>query len=282
MAAGSSSAVWVTSGRAVVVVGVDALALIDPGDEFSGTLIRPAGMLEDLLRLCRERAKPLGAVLITHAHPDHVANLALLSVAARHWDALAGFKVYAHAQSPLSPDVEIADERLLGDYGLRAIPTPGHSPWGDDLSFYHRESHILFSGDLIQPKGETWEDTFYPSPFPWFGDGETYLDSIAKLEALDFSTLVTGHREVRLGEAAHAWVSLTRRAIEAVREKVNSWRGSPVLAEAAPVIYRELARERNIDEETIRTRMTPLGSSSFDRYDLTGIRYWWERRFGES
>lgn len=293
--------VWVTSGRAVVVEGEDALCLIDPGDEpmlDADNEPLAGGPLANLLALIEQTGKPLRTVLLTHAHPDHTANLYTLQDFARRSGALDKFKLVAHAKSPLTPDMAIPAPTELGA-GLIALPTPGHTHWGDDLSFWHPESAILFSGDLVQPKGERWESTFYPSPYPYFTDGDLYIKSLDALLALPFETLVTGHREVRFAPAGRRWVEVTRQAISRVEDEVmkqdginGTGGGTRGLEEAGPEIYRTLARARGIDEATIGKRLAAggdevmgniggnTGGSTFSSFDLPGIRYYWERRFG--
>jgi glyoxylase-like metal-dependent hydrolase (beta-lactamase superfamily II) len=274
--------VWVTSGRAAIIEGSAELWLIDPGDEpMLGADGRSTGPLADLLAIIEQTGKPLGTVLMTHAHLDHCANLEVLRKFARSDDRVGGFTLAAHAKSPLGPDTRISAATQL-PCGLIALPTPGHTHWGDDLSFWHPQSAILFSGDLVQPKGERWESTFYPSPYPYFTDGDTYLESLDALLALPFETLVTGHREIRFAPRARQWVEVTRRAIARVDEEVANYSASDDLLAAGAAIYRKLALERSIDEETIALRMAVdiSGNSAFTRFDLTGIRYFWERRFG--
>ena len=273
--------IWVTSSRSVVIEADSFLILVDPGDEPMQAGGRPSGALADLFTLVKRTGKPLGEVWITHAHPDHVANLPLLRALGDEDPRIGAFRLLAHQMSPVHPDQRIdCSGELLGE--ITVLPTPGHSHWNDDLSFFHASSGVLLSGDLIQPKGEQWETTFYPSPFPFFTDGDLYLSSLATLEALPFTTLVTGHREVRGAPAGRHWVELTRRAIEAVRDGVRGWSGADNLAVAAPALYQALAAERGIDEATIAKRMTQdaSGYSAFDRFDLPGFAYFWQQRAG--
>jgi len=270
---------WLTSGRAVVAEGERTLSLVDPGDEPMLTPEgRPTGFLAELLSLCERTGKSLGAVFLTHAHPDHTANLGPLRAYGQRDERVGAFRLLAHERSPFAPDLPIGEAG--GEHeGIRILPTPGHSPFGDDLSFFFPEAGVLLSGDLVQPKGERWEETFYPSPYPFFTDGDRYLASLDALLALPFRTLVTGHREVRFTPEGRAWVELTRRAVAAVGEKVAEWTGGDDLAAAAPEIYRSLARERGIDDETIDRRMAPdaSGSSAFSRFDLPGIAWFWKK-----
>lgn len=69
-------------------------------------------------------------------------------------------------------------------------------------------------------------------------------------------------------------------AIEAVAEAVARWNGPGDLAVAGPAIYRALARQRGLPEETIAARLasSPGHPSAFERYDLPGISHYWRRR----
>jgi glyoxylase-like metal-dependent hydrolase (beta-lactamase superfamily II) len=158
-------------------------------------------------------------------------------------------------------------------------------PSGSHLSPAFRclpEAKLLLSGDLVQPKGEVWDQPFYPSPYPYFTDGQTYLSSLEQLLALDFDILVTGHREVRFAPRARQWVELTRRAIAEVGERVKNWSGAPELDKAAREIFVTLCRERAIPEAIIGRRMAETGGgSSFQKFDLPGIADFWHRFRGE-
>ncbi len=268
---------WVTGGRAVVFEGRDHLVLVDPGDEPAGTPADPAGPLADLRRLELQTGKALRWILLTHSHPDHVANLETFRAAAPR------ARVVAHARNPLGADLPIGRRtRLELGGGLEAIPTPGHTAAGDDLSFWRPDGALLLPGDLVQPKGESWEAAFYPSPWPYFTDAATYRKSLGMLLELPVDVLATGHREVRTGAAARAWVELTDRAIRRVGEAVAGWRGPEELAVAGPAIFRGLARERGLPPEAIERRLTgaPGDASAFERFDLPGVAWFWARRRG--
>lgn len=271
--------VWLTSGRTAIVETGPMLTLIDPGDEKWLDGGAPAGPLAEIESVAAAASKPVGRVLITHAHPDHVANLPLLTrLAGNGWIA-ENLKVAASANSPLQGVTHLGGGAVIDPAsGLTAIPLTGHSPWGDDLAFYLPNAKILFSGDIAQPKGESWEEAFYPSPWPWFTDGGAYLQSLDRLLALDFQTLVTGHREVRTPPNGRGWIELTRRAIARVGEEVDAWLGGDDPLAAGRAIFRKLAAERNIDAETAERRMSPPGSSVFDQYDMAGVRYFWGLR----
>ena len=264
--------VWLSSGRTAVVEGPEVLAAIDPGDEEVGTSRQPRGALAETLALAGETGKPVAYLICTHGHGDHVANLSTFR------EAFPTAEVVAHPAGPCAPDRPVAgDGGLPGLGSARLLRVPGHSPWGDDLAVHLPDAGVLFSGDLVQPKGDTWEQAFYPSPYPFFTDGGTYCASLERLLGLGFDTLVTGHREVRRGPAARGWVELTLAAIRRV-ERAVAGAAEPDLAIAGPRLWRALAAERGIPPEAQEARLDARrGPSAFERFDLPGIVYYWNR-----
>lgn len=125
--------------------------LIDPGDE-------PGVILSTIDKL-NVRVQ---AILITHAHLDHVGALAQTKSA-------LGVEVYMHpGELPLYqsvsdqaalfglPPIELTtierplaegDVLSLGRYTLRALETPGHSP--ASVSFYIPEAGCVIAGDTL-------------------------------------------------------------------------------------------------------------------------------------
>lgn len=124
--------------------------LIDPGDE-----------PERVLQWIREREVKLEAVLLTHAHFDHVGAVGavagtyglpvLLHPAAR--------PVYERAASaamrwglfidppPTGPLRELAEGPLAYGPGFEVRHLPGHCP--GHVAFYQPEAGAVFSGDLL-------------------------------------------------------------------------------------------------------------------------------------
>lgn len=107
--------------------------LVDPGSDF------------DVVERVRDRGG-VEAVLLTHAHPDHVGNLAAVREA---------FDVPVYG---FDPDVEGVDHVLAdgervaaGDHEYEVLHTPGHAR--DHLCFYASEAGVLFAGDLAFANG---------------------------------------------------------------------------------------------------------------------------------
>jgi glyoxylase-like metal-dependent hydrolase (beta-lactamase superfamily II) len=125
--------------------------LIDPGDE--------AGLILSKIDSLQVKVK---AILVTHAHLDHVGALAETKEA-------LGVEVYMHpGEMPLYEGVSeqaalfglppirrttiehpLAEGDILriGQYELRALETPGHSP--ASISFYIPQAARVIAGDTL-------------------------------------------------------------------------------------------------------------------------------------
>lgn len=145
-----------------VIVEAPAAVVIDPGPDDSAHLEAVIGALGDL---------PLGAVLVTHSHPDHLPLAARL--AARATSRVAAF-----------PELADGDLVRVGKLTIEAVYTPGHAP--DHLCFALRDDGAVFTGDLVLGQGSTM--VTYPD-----GDMRAYLASLDRLAALRPRILFPGH-----------------------------------------------------------------------------------------
>lgn len=114
---------------------------------------------------------PLGGVLVTHGHADH---LELAERLAAHHSA----RVLRY------PGVGDGDVVRVGRLSLTALHTPGHAP--DHLAFWLAEDRVLFTGDLVLGRGSSM--VTYPE-----GDVAAYLRSLERLAALEPRMLFPGH-----------------------------------------------------------------------------------------
>ncbi|MFC5728135.1 MULTISPECIES: MBL fold metallo-hydrolase [Nocardioides] len=129
------------------------------------------------------------AILLTHAHDDHISAVDALRAA-------TGAAAYLHPDDrdlwdqvyAEGPDRELAggDEFRVGDVILRTLHTPGHAPGA--CCFHSAELGVVFTGDTL----------FHGGPGATgrsFSDFPTIIDSIsAKLLSLPAETVVhTGH-----------------------------------------------------------------------------------------
>jgi glyoxylase-like metal-dependent hydrolase (beta-lactamase superfamily II) len=129
------------------------------------------------------------AVLLTHAHDDHIGAVGDLCAA-------TGAPSYLHPADrvlwdrvhPVAPDRELADGDVLkvGGVGLEVLHTPGHAPGA--CCFYSADLGAVFTGDTLFQGGPGATGRSF-SDFP------TIIGSIrAKLLSLPSETVVhTGH-----------------------------------------------------------------------------------------
>ena len=160
-------------GTNTYLVGHDEVAVIDPGpaDDAHTEAIVAAG------------AGRIGWILCTHTHPDHSPGAAALVEATGAtvlaWSNRGGLKV----------DRRIRDGFTLttDEWTIEAVHTPGHA--GNHLCFLLREEGLVFSGDHIM-QGSTVVIT------PPDGDMGAYLESLAKVRALEPAAIAPGHGHV--------------------------------------------------------------------------------------
>ena len=161
-------------GTNTYIIGVDALALIDPGPESDAHLTA-------LLNAVGER---LRWILCTHTHLDH-------SPGARALKAATGAEVIG-MRAPPGQDASFAPDRVFehgsvldgSAFKLRAVHTPGHA--SNHLCYLLDREQLLFTGDHIM-QGSTVVIS------PPDGDMTDYLKSLAMLLELEISRIAPGH-----------------------------------------------------------------------------------------
>jgi glyoxylase-like metal-dependent hydrolase (beta-lactamase superfamily II) len=128
----------------------------------------------------------LETVLVSHAHPDHIAGAPAL--ASRYPNArfmkhvVAGDKpIGAVEWRPLGDNdvIHVGHDRIV------ALLTPGHAP--DHLAFWHEASGTVFSGDLVVRGGTVM------IPASTGGDMAKYLRSLERLRDLQPARLLPAH-----------------------------------------------------------------------------------------
>jgi glyoxylase-like metal-dependent hydrolase (beta-lactamase superfamily II) len=139
------------------------VAVLDPGPD------DPA----HVGHILAEAGAPIRAILLTHAHRDHVGALAALRAA-------TAAPVYAWRQS-VEAEVALDSGDSAGDW--RALHTPGHAP--DHLCFLG-PGGVIFSGDHVM----SWSSTVVGGPG---GDMAAYFRSLERLLGLDASVYLPGH-----------------------------------------------------------------------------------------
>ncbi|MFW5896137.1 MAG: MBL fold metallo-hydrolase, partial [archaeon] len=103
------------------------------------TVLVDPGAMAGIVDAVRERVPDLDAIVVTHQHADHVAELEAVV------DAFAP-EVYAYADHTLRTiDIIDGDHLTIGDETFEAVHTPGHAD--DHLAFVSERT--LFSGDVV-------------------------------------------------------------------------------------------------------------------------------------
>lgn len=148
------------------VVGEGPSVVIDPGPDDPGHILRVL-----------DEAEPIGAILLTHRHPDHAPGAARLADASG---------VAVHAFLPERDELRLPDGDVLeiGATRVQAVHTPGHT--ADHLCFLLEPERVLFSGDTVLGQGTSVVD-------PPDGDMGSYMRSLRKLRELEPSAVYPGH-----------------------------------------------------------------------------------------
>lgn len=142
--------------------------------------------LDDIGGHLRARDARLAQVLVTHGHTDHASGAARV----QHVHPHARFRKWTWPDEDHRFQVEwhdVADaERVdIGGDELVALRTPGHAP--DHVAFWHESSGTVFSGDLVMAKGSVMIHASRG------GDLTAYLDSLARIRALEPARLLPAH-----------------------------------------------------------------------------------------
>ena len=141
------------NGYLVASDGSDDAVLIDPGDEVAELIARAA----------TERLA-VKAVLLTHAHLDHITGVSQAKAAfgvdtwlQREDDFLYRaveqqgqmFGMRVEAQPPVDRFYASGERLTVGDLEIAVHPTPGHSPGGVCLEVREHGVTQLFVGDTL-------------------------------------------------------------------------------------------------------------------------------------
>ena len=157
-------------GTNTYLVGIDEIAVIDPGPEDPSHLEAILGCGGDRIRW----------ILCTHTHPDHAPGAAALRAA-------TGAEVLAlRSRNGLKVDRRIGqDDRIdATEFRLGVHHTPGHA--SNHLCFLLEEERMLFSGDHVM-EGSTVVIK------PPDGDMAAYLESLERVRALRLRSIAPGH-----------------------------------------------------------------------------------------
>jgi glyoxylase-like metal-dependent hydrolase (beta-lactamase superfamily II) len=166
-----------------LIAGKEKKILIDPGH------LQLFDHVQSGLAGLKLRLDQIDAVLITHAHVDHMEAAGLFrkpTLWAMSREAIDFLKEFSGwASRGEQADFFLAEGDLkIGDITLKVIATPGHSP--GSVCFYWPDCRALFTGDVIFNQGIGRVDL--PG-----GSGKLLKQSIQRLSTMDVDILLPGH-----------------------------------------------------------------------------------------
>lgn len=246
-----------------------------PGDELGPG----AGSVAEISALAKKLGKPVGHIIVTHSHADHIAYLPdYIRIAEAEGTP---FRLVAHAATPLDHDetllVSRPARRTLDGVPIQFVPCGGHSQEQDELAVYLPEPGILFCGDQCQPQGASYLRCEGPTPVPLFYEGRRYIDSLEALDAIPFRILQLGHGYTLDEAAGHNAFAVTLqvvRRIEVLAHKLTAENPGQAPETVCEWIFDTIAFERGFDKGRgeWRKRHRFLGDrTEYQLFDRPGI-----------
>jgi len=208
-----------------------------PGEP--AVVIDPGPLDHDHLRAVAAHG-PVGTVLVTHGHPDHVEGLV-------EFAALTGAEARAGT-----------DAVDLHGLSLTTLATPGHTADSVCFEVVAAGERAIFTGDTILGRGTTvvaWPD----------GDLGDYLDSLERLSAYRGVPALPGHGPALAdcAAAARGYLAHRRARLDQVRAVVAAGATTPV--EVVERVYAEVGPGlRAAAELSVRAQLDFLGRESGD------------------
>jgi glyoxylase-like metal-dependent hydrolase (beta-lactamase superfamily II) len=213
--------------------GAADAVVVDPGPRDEGHLAALAAL------------GPIGFILVTHCHPDHVEGLDRLV------ELLGGV--------PVMP----ADLATASDLAITPIPTPGHT--ADSVSYLVEvgSDRAVLTGDTILGRGTTvvaWPD----------GDLGAYLASLGRLAELGPVPVLPGHGPPLADCAAAATYYLRHRLARLDQVRAARAAGATAAADVVTTVYADVDRALwPAAELSVRAQLAYLDSQPAES---TGIR----------
>jgi glyoxylase-like metal-dependent hydrolase (beta-lactamase superfamily II) len=191
------------------IVGSEPAIVIDPGPDIP----------EHLADVALEAGR-VGAVLITHDHPDHAPG-------ALPFGQMVGAPVYAFRLAG-AERLRAGQRVRAGGLDLTAVHTPGHT--SDHIAFFESGSGVLFTGDAVVGRGTSFID-------PPDGDLVQYLRSLKRMVELEPRIIYPGHGPVVLRAREKLLEYLAHRDQRETQVLAALADGPRTIAEMVEVIY---------------------------------------------
>ena len=166
----------------VYFVGGDEIVLIDSGYPTPESIECTLGAWKKL------GSPPIKAMLITHAHLDHMGGAIDIQkeIGAPIWAHRDEGEHMTQMLPQASIDVEIEEGSTIdaGGITLKAVHLPGHTP--GHLGYFMENERFMFTGDQVVGTG-------YAVIVPPHGHMGQYMASLRQLREMDIKMILPGH-----------------------------------------------------------------------------------------
>jgi glyoxylase-like metal-dependent hydrolase (beta-lactamase superfamily II) len=241
-------------GTNTYLVGIDEIAVIDPGPGDAAHLDAIAGCGGDRIRW----------ILLTHTHEDHSPGAVGLK-------KLTGAEILAfgpgEGRGKVRLDGTLADGAVIEatEFHLTAMHTPGHA--SNHLCYLLNEERTLFTGDHIM-QGSTVVIS------PPDGDMAAYLASLERLKAIRprLKAIAPGHGHLiddplaTIDDYIEHRLAREKQVLDALRT-----RGTTTIAEIVENLYADVAPQLHpVAQRSVWAHLRKLadeGEAKGDRFD---------------
>lgn len=216
--------VYTLEGTNTWIVGEGPTVVIDPGPDDDGHLAEVAEVVA--------QRGGVGAVLVTHDHPDHAPGAA--PFAERVGAPLYAFRLQGAEHLRDGQRIRGGTTGDGAALDLVALHTPGHT--SDHVAFHVASSAALFTGDAVLGRGTSFID-------PPDGDLRQYLRSLDRMLDLAPATIYPGHGPVVVRAQTKLREYLEHRAEREAQVLAALGEGGVTVPQMVAVIYADYPPE---------------------------------------
>ncbi|MGY3779582.1 MBL fold metallo-hydrolase [Isobaculum melis] len=178
------------------------------------------GMGAKLIQAIQSTNLPLKHIILTHAHSDHIGDVALIKKAFPQAQVMISATEMKQLQAgtkgltplPLQPDILLNENDRVG--ALLVKETPGHTL--GSISLIDTRNQHAFVGDLIQTAGGAAiaGDKRWLFPFPAYAtmDQKLAIQSFKQLVTEPITAFYSGHGQALLGNQNETLEKMIARA----------------------------------------------------------------------